>query len=101
MWYNIFMTNVSTQHIPSFIKPFLWSYDVSKLDLKRDKKLIIRNVLNLGTKEATDWLFSVYDKGDIRSIVATAKQGELSNKSLRFWRLILDIHTPIEQSRFV
>ncbi|HKK54645.1 MAG TPA: hypothetical protein VJ926_03940 [Patescibacteria group bacterium] len=36
-------------------KPFLWSYDIEKLDVGRDKRRIITNVLNLGTKKACDF----------------------------------------------
>jgi hypothetical protein len=50
MWYNSVM-------IPEFVRPFLWSYRIDKIDLNRDKRRIILNILNLGTKPATDWLF--------------------------------------------
>ena len=40
--------------IPDFVAPFLWSYDIDALDIERDKKRIITNVLNLGTERATD-----------------------------------------------
>jgi len=42
------------QKIPKFVVPFLWSFDLAKLDLEKDKKRIITNILNLGTKQATD-----------------------------------------------
>jgi len=57
-------------------------------------------VLNLGTQEATDWLFSVYPKSEIREIVAGSLAGEWSKKSLNYWRLVLDITTPIRTERF-
>ena len=52
--------------IPKFVQPFLWSYDVDALDISRDKRRIITNVLNLGTSEATDWLFDTYTNEDIK-----------------------------------
>ena len=39
--------------IPQYIKPFLWSYDINNLNKEIDKKRIITNVLNYGTKKAT------------------------------------------------
>jgi hypothetical protein len=36
-------------------KPFLWSYDLGQIDLEKDKKRIITNVLNLGTKEVSGY----------------------------------------------
>jgi hypothetical protein len=77
--------------IPQFIEPFLWSYDVSKLDLEKDKKRIITNVLNYGTKEATDWLFSEFDVKDIREAIKHPFSGEWDKKSINFWSLILGI----------
>ncbi len=77
--------------IPSFVHPFLWSYDVEKLDLSRNKKRIITNVLNLGTTRATDWLFEVYDKETIKKMVENPMPGEWSKKSLNFWGTVLGV----------
>ena len=77
--------------IPSYIHPFLWSYNISQLDLLRDKKRIITNVLNLGTAKATKWLFESYGEADIKDAVVNPLPGEWSKKSLNFWALILDI----------
>jgi hypothetical protein len=90
----------ATKNIPQFVAPFLWSYDVSRLDLARDKKRIILNVLNLGTKEATDWLFSVYPKDEIRNVVAESLYGEWNKKSLYYWRFVLGITSSLKTARF-
>lgn len=72
-------------------KPFLWSYDLEQIDLEKDKKRIITNVLNLGTKEATDLLFKVYDKSEIKKQVEEPMSGEWSDKSLNYWSIYFDI----------
>ena len=77
--------------IPSYIRPFLWSYDIEKMDLARNKKRIITNILNLGTVKATDWLFGIYDKKDIKEAITNPLPGEWNKKSLNFWSLILDV----------
>lgn len=77
--------------IPDFIKPFLWSYDFSRIDVEKDKKRIITNVLNLGTKEATDWLFSSYTKADIAETIQNPFAGEWNKKSLYFWSFIFNV----------
>lgn len=82
--------------IPEFVHPFLWSYDISKMNLKRDKKRIITNILNFGTTKATDWLFSVYDKNDIKENVKNPMPGEWSEKSLNFWSIVLNVEPKIE-----
>jgi hypothetical protein len=76
--------------IPSYVHPFLWSYDINLLSISRDKKRIITNVLNLGTLEATKWLFETYSYGDLKEAVVNPLPGEWSKKSLNFWSLIFE-----------
>jgi hypothetical protein len=88
------MDNKDNQNkIPSFVAPFLWSYDLSQLDMEKDKKRIITNVLNFGTKKATDWLFGVFEEKDIKEVIENPLPGEWNKKSINFWSLILN--TPI------
>ena len=77
--------------IPEFVRPFLWSYDINALDISRDKKRIITNVLNVGTKQATDWIFETYTKQEIQDCLKDPLPGEWNNKSIAFWSLILDV----------
>jgi hypothetical protein len=69
----------------------LWSYDIERLDLSQNKERIITNVLNLGTTKAVDWLFKAYNEKEIKEIVANPLPGEWNNKSLNFWRIILEV----------
>ena len=77
--------------IPKYIQPFLWSYNVKELDIKKNKKRIITNVLNLGSAKATSWLFKMYSKKDIKKAIADPMPGEWNAKSLNFWSLIFNI----------
>ncbi len=78
--------------LPKSVQPFLWSSDLKKIDLQRDKKRIILNLLNLGSKKATDWLFIFYSKAVIKkTLINYGARGELSAKSLNYWNLILNI----------
>jgi hypothetical protein len=88
-----------TSSIPSFVRPFLWSYDIDRLDLERDKKRIITNVLNLGTHEATDWLFGAFSKTDVTDAIVHPLPGEWNKKSLHFWSLVLGV-VPGKTTRF-
>lgn len=78
--------------IPDSLKPYFWSYDTKYLDLKKHKKLIISQLLNFGSKQATDWLFSTYSKDEIKQTAAEIPSDQWDKKSLRFWSLILNIH---------
>ncbi len=84
--------------VPVEFKPFLWSYDISKMDLEKDKERIILNVLNLGTKKATDKLQDVYSKDDIKKVF-NKKSYELNKKSLNYWSMKYGIDSAIK-SRF-
>jgi hypothetical protein len=79
--------------LPKFVQPFIWFNDLKKIDLQKDKNRIILNVLNFGTKKATDWLFSYYTKSEIKKVIINyGAKGELSPKSLNYWELVLHIN---------
>ncbi len=87
---------------PKFIQPFLWFSDLKKIDLEKDKVRIILNLLNFGSKKATDWLFSYYLKSDIKRVLINyGAKGELSAKSLNYWGLVLNVKSEqLIKSRF-
>ena len=79
------------KQIMDFWKPFLWSYDVDKMDIEKDKERIITNVLNSGTHEATKLLFKVYPVKEVSKVLKNPLPGEWNKKSLNFWSLMLRI----------
>lgn len=56
------------EKLPKSVENVLWSYDVNKIDLYLHKKIIISQVLNFGTRDATDWLFKTYELEEISKI---------------------------------
>ncbi len=72
-------------------KPFLWSYKIAEMDVDKNKKRIITNVLNFGTKEATDLLLEVYDKKEIKEQIENPLPGEWNDKSLNYWSIIFGL----------
>ncbi|MEI8143260.1 MAG: hypothetical protein WCG48_01430 [Candidatus Berkelbacteria bacterium] len=77
--------------LPKSVENVLWSYDVNKIDFDNHKKLIVAQVLNFGTKEATDWLFRTYGIDQIRKVAEIIPMGQWDRKSLALWSLCLDI----------
>ncbi|MBA3047326.1 hypothetical protein KKC83_01815 [Patescibacteria group bacterium] len=77
--------------IPKCVKPFLWSYNTNKLDLKKNKKRIIANVLNFGSQKATAWLFAKYSKQEIKNAIVNTLPGDWSKKSLNYWSIIFNV----------
>jgi hypothetical protein len=86
-------------NIPDSVKATLWSFDTSKIDLNKDKDLIINHVLNFGTSKATDWLFSNYSKEDILPLIQNPKPGFWNKKSLNLWAIIFKVE-PNLKDRF-
>ena len=80
--------------IPASVKTVLWSYNSSKIDLKKDKKTIISQVLNMGSEEAISWLFNTYGKKEITRIASTIPVPSWDKKSLALWSLALQISPP-------
>ncbi|MFH1233641.1 MAG: hypothetical protein V1649_03255 [Patescibacteria group bacterium] len=87
--------------IPQFVRPFLWSYDIDALDISRDKRRIITNVLNFGTDKATNWLFNTYTKEDIKNCLINPLPGEWNNKSMTLWSLVFDVLPTKTTARFL
>jgi len=79
------------EKLPKSVESVLWSYDVNKIDLYLHKKLIISQVLNFGTRAATDWLFKTYELEEIRKIAEQIPIGQWDRKSLALWALYLGI----------
>lgn len=77
--------------IPSYVKPFVWSYDTKKLNLKKDRKVIIINILNLGSIRATEWLFEQFNKADIKKTIQNSSIKEWNEKSLNLWSNFLKV----------
>ena len=87
------------EKIPKFIESVLWSYDVNKIDFNLHKKLIISQVLNYGTEDATDWLFRRYTTDLIRKVAQKIPNGQWNKKSLALWSLCLNIRPKSKKER--
>lgn len=56
---------MQTSVIPKRLQSVLWSYDVDKLDLNRDRAYIIHQVLIHGSLADFNWLLSIYSRKEI------------------------------------
>ncbi|CEG12968.1 conserved hypothetical protein [groundwater metagenome] len=60
---------------PNFVRSALWSYDDDKIDIGKDKKIIIDHILNHGTDEQIRWLFKTYSVKEIREVECQIEVG--------------------------
>ena len=77
--------------VPKFLQPYLASYDLSKMDVYRDKEIIITEILNKGDEDALKWLTGVYSKNDIRQAVLHPLRGMWLKKTLDYWLKIFEV----------
>lgn len=80
--------------VPGRFQRVLWSYDIRSIDLRRDKQLIIQQVLNYGNWEDLRWLYRNYSKEEIREVVQNPRRGVWFDEVLDFWCLMLNVHLP-------
>ena len=69
--------------LPKDLQSALWSYDVSKLDDKKDASLIITQLLNYGGEEAKDWVWKNYSESEIARIINHPQRGTWNRNILR------------------
>ena len=70
------------------LQSLFWETDWSRIDLQKNKRYIIERILELGDREAVDWLFSTYSHDEIRQVLKSARN--LSAKSKNYWAIVMD-----------
>lgn len=78
--------------VPEKVKQFLWSYDVKKINLKDDSKIIVFNMLNYGDMYSIKWLLKNYSKKEIVENANCFPETSWNKKSLNFWKVKLKIN---------
>ena len=77
--------------LPKTFQRILWSYDISKMDIIKDKREIITQVLNYGAWNDIKLLNKFYSEEDIKEVVLNPRRGVWFGKVLNFWTKILNI----------
>lgn len=74
-----------TKKLPEGFRRALWSYNVNKIDIKKDKEVIITQVLNYATWKDIKRLFLIYPEEDIKEVLRHPRRGVWFEKVLNFW----------------
>ena len=77
--------------IPKKFQRIIWSYDISKVDLEKNKREIITQVLNYGTWQDLKLLFKIYPEKEIKKIIKNPRRGVWFKKVLNFWMQIYNL----------
>lgn len=86
--YYVCMSKIT---LPESFKPLLWSYDISRLDVERDKNRIVINTINYGDLSHWRWLVDVYSAEKVRRIIETIPISEFRPGALKLVSLLLGI----------
>jgi len=88
---KIMYTLKNTKQLPQFLKPFLWSYNFEQIDVAKDKNIIIKNILDLGTYDSVKWVKENYSRGEIEEVIKKTIQSDWGDKSLNYWTQIYNV----------
>lgn len=80
------------QSLPTFLQPFLWSYNIAELDHDQHKSIIIKNLLNFGDARSTQWLKTQYTDSEIRKVITSSVITEWNKRSINLWSLVYDAY---------
>lgn len=72
----------------------LWSYDLGRLDLGRDRETVITQVLNFGGLKEVQWLLRHYSRREIAHVIQRPNRGSWLPRVLHFWTSIWKIRIP-------
>lgn len=71
--------------LPTFMQSCLWSYDISKIDLRKDCHLVITQAINYGTPQQLRWMLQNYTDAEIKESVIHPTRGVWWREKLKLW----------------
>lgn len=75
---------MAKQKIPKRLQAVLWSSDIKDLNLERDKRYIIHQILRYGTLDDINWLFHAYSREKVRDVFLSYPSKNYGKESLNF-----------------
>jgi len=79
------------KRLPSFLKPFFWSYNWEALELEKDKEVIIRQTIKYGDLQHWRWLINQYGLEEVRGVIKRVPETDLRPSLQKLLKLILGI----------
>jgi uncharacterized protein DUF6922 len=82
------------QHrLPARLRPLFWSYRFDDLDLRRDEKTVIVQLLNYGSLADWRWLVKEYGAPEIRRVLQSIPASEIKSRTRALASLLFSIPT--------
>ena len=80
---------MKSKKVPKRFQALFPSIEVSKLDIEKEKYLIIAQLLHSSTLEGWKWMIEVYTKEDIKKTIMTIKT--LKERDISYWKNELNL----------
>ncbi len=77
--------------IPTEYKCYFLTDNFKQYNKINHKYIIMHRIMEYGSSDALRWLLSIYSKHEIKDFILKKGIKYLSNKSLTYYRVILDI----------
>lgn len=88
--------------IPINLQGILWSRDINKLDLEKDKNYIIHQILSSGTWDNVAWLFRTYSIETIRNSFEKYPEKDYTEQSYNFIRnILIETNKDLDKKQYV
>lgn len=78
--------------MPDYLRPIMWSYDFSSIDVDKNKKAIIINAINYGDLKHWRWLKATYGVKELQKILGTISVTELRPSAFRLASILFSIN---------
>lgn len=82
---------LQVQPIPRRFEPLFPEYEITKLNVGRDRIVVISRILDFGTISELKWLLKRYSREEIKSFLIKDGGRLLSPRSLNFWTMFFNV----------
>lgn len=82
---------VHNPDIPEQFRKYFWDVAFNDLSLEKYPGYIAERIMNLGDREAINWLMAVLDRDFILTLVRNSRN--LTPKTRNYWQLMLEERT--------
>ena len=86
-------TNSSPIRLPGTLRPLFWSYRFEELEMRRDEKTIIEQLINYGSLAEWRWLVAQYGIPEIRKVLESVPASEIKPRTRVLASLLFSIPT--------
>lgn len=87
--------------IPKSLQGALWSVDISKLDLEKDRPYIVNQILSYGTLDEISWLMKTYGRNVVKQVFLEQPMKVYTKQCFTLMKNVLfdlqQIHIPEEK----